>query len=194
MGIKLLNADNWGRQYSLSLNLYEMSAKLSFMSGDIGTMSTSIDTILSHATSFNDSLNASAMLVKLLSSRSQYKEAIINCLGILSHLGEDFPPSADKTVVLNELSTIYPLLTNISKEQFTALEPMTDVTKLHAMKFLSMLCRASLVSAPIFMPLVCVRMINLTMKHGFCDDSIIGLVMTGSSLVSLVKSLMNLQN
>ena len=46
MGIKLLQSGRWEDQYTLSLNLYEMSASLSYMCGDTAKMSSCLDEIL----------------------------------------------------------------------------------------------------------------------------------------------------
>ena len=83
-GIKLLGESHWERQYPLSLDLFEMSASVSCMSGDTVTMSTCLDEILANVRSFDDSLKASSLLVKLLASGANFTSAIDNCVGILS--------------------------------------------------------------------------------------------------------------
>ena len=64
-GIKLLDTQHWETQYSLSLGLFEMSASVSCMHGDIPAMSTCVNEILSHSKTFDDGLKASSLLVKL---------------------------------------------------------------------------------------------------------------------------------
>ena len=66
MGIELLQSGHWEEQYSLSLDLFEMSASLCYMLGDTAKMSDCLDELLAHSKSFEDSLNASAMLARLL--------------------------------------------------------------------------------------------------------------------------------
>lgn len=85
-----------------------------------------------------------------------------------------------------KLQNPFRLLRNLSVEQMKLLPKMTDNTKLRAMEFLSMLCMQSVMtmSNPMLLPLLSCRMIRLTMEWGFCDDSIVGLVMTAYSLVS----------
>ncbi|KAL7532173.1 hypothetical protein ACHAXR_005679, partial [Thalassiosira sp. AJA248-18] len=103
-------------------------------------------------------------------------------LAILLQLGEEFPPPVNLSIALTTLSAMQPMLANISKDQMKSLPSMTDTTKLQAMKFLSMLCTLSVMSAPMLLPILSCRMMRLTLDHGFCHDSIIGLVMTGYSL------------
>ena len=174
MGIQLLETQHWETQYSLSLDLFEMSASVSCMHGDITKMSTCLDEISSHARTFYDSLKASSLLVKLLASSSKFEEARSNCLMILSNLGEVFPSEVSLPRVLNELSTIQVSLKNITHDQMKLLPRMTDRSKLNAMKFLNMLCMYSIISKPMLLPLLSCRMVKLTLQYGFCDDSIVG--------------------
>ena len=184
MGITLLQPGHWEEEYSLSLDLFEMSASLCYMSGETAEMSSCLDGILAHSKSFEDSLNASAMLARLLSSLSKYREAITNCLGILAQLGEAFPPEPDLTTAQNKLSEIQPLLLTLSADRMKALPPMTDKSKLQAMKFLAMLCEMSMMVAPMLLPLLSVRMIELSLEYGFCSDTIVGIVTTAYGVVS----------
>ena len=183
--MQLLETQHWETQYSLSLDLFEMSASVSCMHGDITKMSTCLDEISSHARTFYDSLKASSLLVKLLASSSKFEEARSNCLIILSNLGEVFPSDVSLPLVLNELSLIQTVLRNITSNQIKLLAPMTDRNKLNAMKFLNMLCMYSNISKPMLLPLLSCRMVRLTMEYGFCDDSIVGLATAGLSVVSI---------
>ena len=181
-GIELFEDNHWDEQYPLSLDLFNMSARVTSMTGDISRLSSCLDELITHARTFEDSLSASEMLAQLLASQSDYQAAIANCLAILSSLGETFPPSADLSVVLSELSTIQLALNMLTLDYVKALPKMTDTTKLNAMRFLGMLCQYSVRAAPFLLPLVGCRMVKLTLESGFCDDSIIGLVMTAYSI------------
>ena len=189
MGMQLLKTQHWETQYSLSLELYEMSASVSCMHGNHVRMSSCLDEILSHARTFDDSLMASSLLVKLLASSSKFEEARSNCLEILSNLGEVFPQDINLPLILNELSSMQATLRNITRKQINLLPPMTDRKKLNAMKFLNMLCMHSNISKPMLVPLLSCRMVRLTMEYGFCDDSIVGLATAGHSGVSFYMSL-----
>ena len=124
-------------------------------------MSTCLHEIIANVKSFEDSLTSSSLLAKLLASSSKYKEAMGNCLSVLSNLGEEISPDVSFPVVQNELAVIQTTLATITLEQVKRLPPMTDQSKLNAMKFLSMLCMYSIISK-----------VRLTVEHGFCDSSI----------------------
>ena len=186
--MRLLGTNHWEEQYSLSLQLYEMSASISCINGDIGAMSSCLHQIIANVKSFEDSLTSSSLLAKLLAASSKYDEAISNCLSILSALGEEFPQEISLPIVLNELSVIQTTLATISVDQVKLLPQMTNKSKLNAMKFLSMLCSYSIQSKPMLVPILSCRMVRLTIEHGFCDDSIVGLVTAGFSLVCTIFS------
>ena len=181
MGIKLLQSGHWEDQYTLSRDLYEMSASLSYMCGDTTNMSSCLQKSIFHANTFEDSLNAAAMLARLLTSSHKHNEAIINCLDILAKLGEGFPPEPDLTMVQNKLSEIQQPLLTLAADRMKALPTMTNTSKLQAMKFLGMLCEISNMAAPMLLPLLSIRMMELTFQFfGFCSDSILGIFYTAS--------------
>lgn len=182
MGIRLLENDHWKTRYSLSLDLFEMSASVSFVNGDTDKMSACLDAISAHAKSFDDLLKASSLLVKLLTSSSKYEQARRNCLMVLSNLGEVFPQDVCPPLVLNELTSMRTTLRGISANQLKLLPPMADRNKLNVMKFFNMLCMCSLFSKPLLLPLAGCRMVKLTMEFGFCEDSIVGLATVALSV------------
>ena len=184
MGIKLLQSGRWEDQYTLSLNLYEMSASLSYMCGDTTKMSSCLDEILAHANTFEDSLNTSAMLARLLTSSHKHNAAISNSLDILAKLGKEFPLEPDLAIVQSKLSKVQPLLLTLTADRMKALHPMTNISRLQAMKFLGMLGEISVMAAPMLLPLLSVPMMELTLRLGFCSDSILGLFYTAYSVVS----------
>lgn len=165
-GTKLLDPINkWQTQYSLSLQLFELSASVSCMHGDTSTMLSCVNEIMDNVKSLEDSLFATSLTVKYLASCSKYDEAISKCLSVLSSLGENISlDSVGLPGVLNELTVIQTTLANISVEQVKALPPMTDKNKLHAMKFLSMLCIYVIYSSPKKFPLLATNMVRITIE------------------------------
>ena len=135
-GISLLHANPWDKQYSLCLELYEMSVVVRFMDGKVETVSSRLDVILSNAKSFDDTLNARTLRAKLLASQSQIAEAVNGVLAILSNLGEEFPQDACLEHVTSTVKETQVLLKDITKETIRSLPTMTDNTKLNAMKFM----------------------------------------------------------
>ncbi len=124
--MKFLDNNHWDTQYALSLKLYEMSAKLSCITGDTTVLHSCLIETISRVKSFEDSLTASSLLIKLLASQSKYKDATENCLSILSTLGEELPQDVSLAMVISELSVLQTTLKDITVEQVKALPRMID--------------------------------------------------------------------
>lgn len=187
MGIKLLEPSHWEEQYTLSLDLFEMSASISFVFGDTTKASSSLDIILTHSKSFEDSLNASVMLAKLLASLSKHDEAVHNLIAILARLGETLPPQLNPAIIQSKLSEIKPLLLTLTIDHITSLPAMVDKTRLQAMNILANLSAISSICTPLLLPVLSIRMVELTMQFGYCNDTIPGLFHMAFCLVRHIQ-------
>ena len=175
---------HWFTDYRLSLDLFELQAKVSCMRGDNTTMSKCLDTILYQAQTFDDTLTASSLLIKLLVSNSKFDHALANCIAILSSLGEPISMEVDPSHVKEDLLWIQTALKIITYDNMKSLPAMTDRKKLLSMQFLSMLRKVCTHAKPMLLPSVGARMLRLTTEFGLCRESIIGLVVCGFITVS----------
>ena len=136
-GIGLLHANPWDKQYSLCLELYEMSVLVSFMDGKVETVSTRLGIILSNARSFDDALNSRTLRAKFLASQAHYSDATDEMLDILSILGEDFPADACLSHITSEIRATQQMLQDVTKDTILDLPTVRDARKLNTMKCLS---------------------------------------------------------
>ena len=173
-GISLLHTNHWEKQYALCLELYELSVVVSFMDGNVENVSSRLDAILSNAQSFQDTLKARGLHLKVIASGGDYAHSTSQCLTILAGLGENFPEAIDSSFVSNEITTTEVLLTSLSKDDLSSLPPMKDTVKLYAMRFLGMLHAFSMFSNSCLAHLSSCSMVKLTLKFGFCEESIHG--------------------
>ena len=135
-GISLLDSNPWCEQYSLCLELYEMSAVVSFMDGKVETVSTRLDSILSNAKSFDDTLNSRALKAKLLASQGLFVESVEEVFGVLLNFGEQFPGDVTLSHLKSEINATQSLLKDTSVDTFLNLPPITDKRKLITMNFM----------------------------------------------------------
>jgi len=135
-GISLLHSNPWGEQYSLCLELFEMSAIVSCMEGNVETVEVRLDSILSNARAFDDTLNSRALRTKFLASQGLYVEATEEVFGVLSNLGEEFPGEISSSHLKSEINATQILLKDTSKHAILNLPSMTDMRKLNTMKFM----------------------------------------------------------
>ncbi|KAL9184866.1 hypothetical protein ACHAXT_002643, partial [Thalassiosira profunda] len=187
-GIKMLEENHWETHYALSLDLFNMSASLCWMQADTATMAERLDDVIKHSKTFDDSLPASCLLVKLLASTSDFDAARKNC-GLILSLGANIPPEVNDSLVQSELKEMNETLRSITYDQMKALPPMTNETKRNAMKVSNLLCSYSVSTKPMLVPIVACLMLKLTLQYGFCDDSIVGLASVGYSVLLFETSL-----
>ena len=135
-GISLLHSNPWCEQYSLCLELYEMSAVVSFMDGKVETVSARLDSILSNAKSFDDTLNSRALRTKFFASQGLFVESIEEVFGVLSNFGEQFPGDITLSHLKSEINATQSLLKDTSVDTFLNLPPITDRRKLTTMNFM----------------------------------------------------------
>ena len=171
-----------------------MSAYNYYGTGDTEKMSDCLDEILLHAKTFEDTLEASVLLAKLLASSTSYDEALKNCLDIVAKLGESFPEQISLPIVLNELHSIESTLKELSIEQIKSLPQMKDANKLSTMKFLNLMATYSFQTKPLLLPLVACRMVRITMDSGYSEHSLVGFVLASYGLVSICNITARLRN
>ncbi len=188
-GISFLSESNWTNQYMLSLELFELSVEICFMDGNTSSVLSRLNQILSNATSFEDTLNARSFLMNLLAASGKYEDAIAQCIGVLSNLGEVFPSDISSDDGMKVIENSRALLRGITKDQFMLLPKMTNPLKLKTMKFLALLCSYSHVSRTSLIPLVSYRMVELTLHFGFTDDSVVGIAMLGYSFTTATNDI-----
>lgn len=80
-GISFLSESNWTNQYMLSLELFELSVEICFMDGNTSSVLSRLNQILTNATSFEDTLNATSFLMNLLAASGKYEDTIAQCIG-----------------------------------------------------------------------------------------------------------------
>jgi predicted ATPase len=184
-GIALLSNTCWETQYDLSLRLHEIAILSHFSnqhSCDRVLLMTRISTVFEQAHNFSDKFKTHRIWTRLL-SLSNFSEAIEESLRALEELGESFDLACiDNSKVCEELEK--------QKERFSGesesllARSLKDPCKKNAMKIMSSLILYYTQSKSYLGAFVSCRMIEITMKHGYCEESIIGTVAFAASLVS----------
>ena len=127
----------------------------------------------------------STMLARLLAASSKHDEAISNLVSLLEQrLNETIPRKPSRDAMKRNILEVKPVLMNLTVDQMKSLPTMKDTAKLRAMELLSLLCTIS-ISSPILLPLFSLRMVELTIQFGFCNESILGVFFASYSVVRL---------
>ncbi|KAL7430231.1 hypothetical protein ACHAXH_004516 [Discostella pseudostelligera] len=183
-GIALLRDTCWRTQYDLSLQLHEIAVLSHFSNrtGDQTQLMKRINTVFEHARNFSDKFNTHRIWTRLL-SLSNFPRAIEESLRALEQLGDPLNLSyIDNIRVRKELEKQKERFSGDSETMLAQL--LEDQNKKNAMKIMTSLMlyyssRKSCLGA-----FISCRMIEITVKYGYCEDSIVGVAGFAASLVS----------
>jgi predicted ATPase len=175
-GISMVTSlKTWGRDnYDLSLSLYNTAIEVCYCNAEFTELDKLIHEVLDNARTFEDSLLARSTLVYALGSRNKQFEAIESALETLRKLGEtrlSLYPS--KFRVLTEARRIKRLLRTFSDEAILRLPRMKDPKKLAMMQILNHVLLYTLYVAPKLAFLVCLKLVEITVKYGLTGRSLI---------------------
>ncbi len=165
-GTKLLNSDSWISQYALTLSLYESAAEAAYLSTDFEQMKRLAEVVRTKAKSLLDKVNVYEVEISACIGQNRQLEAIEMGLQVLKLLGVRLNKSPSQSDIQLGLEETLSLLLGKPIEDLIDLPPMTEPTKLAAMRILSSLTPAVFVAIPQLMPLIAFKMVDLSVKYG----------------------------
>uniref|UniRef100_A0A7S2A3M2 Orc1-like AAA ATPase domain-containing protein n=1 Tax=Ditylum brightwellii TaxID=49249 RepID=A0A7S2A3M2_9STRA len=172
-GIGFLDENSWNDYYQLWLRLYTSCIELEFCNGNFEKLAEVLNCIITHAKCFDDKLRAYCILIFSLGGQKQLVKAIEMGLDVLERLGEKFPTNPDakdgmtevlKTRRMLEGQTLGTLIGKVIK----------DRRVLTIMEILESLAFYSYHGKPEYIPLFACRMIQLSLRHGWCSFTTFG--------------------
>jgi len=179
IGLELLAANSWEKEYDLTLNLHTKAAEAAYLSGDLKRQFESIELIFKKAKSVFDRVKAYEIKILAAIARGQPVIAVNIALEVLKILGINFPKKPSKLRIL--LALIANKLTLIGKkpEDLINLKTMTEPDKLATIEILGIVGSATYNSVPQLMPLLAIKAVNLSVKYGNSAMSAYGYVSYG---------------
>jgi predicted ATPase len=185
--IELLNeAACWREEYLLCLSIYSTAAEVSYCIGEFENVHKIVSTITSQARTFDDTLRGHASSIFALGSSDQLDEAIAYGMNILSDLGITFPKKVKLFRTYMKVHRLRRRLRRTSAEQILRVPVMVDSRKLAAMHIMCLLFMYAFMHKEDLVPLISVRMIELSLEYGLCATSCIGFVTFGAFLCGYV--------
>lgn len=173
-GISLLGKNCWREEYDLSLELYNSSAEVEYVTANFNRMDDLIFKVFENARCFRDKLRAYSTQVYSLGVRDERKKAIDTGFFVLRELGEPIPLKVRRAYLINDITKTKLLLRRKTDESLMRLPRMCDPDKTAAMNMLSLLFRSSYAARPEVVPLIITRMVQLSLRYGVCAVSSFG--------------------
>ena len=171
-GILLLDDDHWRTDYKLSLGLYSTSAEAHNICGVFDQVETCANIVFAHAHCFEDKLPVYFSLVQITGMQKDVANATDLGLEVLQKLGLSLPSNPDIDTAIAAIDQTRVMLEEIPTDTLIG-RKMTNANALASMKMLQLLCRYTYMARQELMAVLMCRMVQMTIQHGICDESII---------------------
>lgn len=170
-GIGLLGKRHWRHQYQLSLALYNAAAEMEYYGGNLARVDSLIHSILKHARSLDDKLNAYYTKIYSLGSRDDMQQALLTGLEVLKQLGVTFPKTLSNARTTIAGFSCRWRLRRMSDDSIMNLPVMQNKRQLMVMRLMNTLFIPSYSARPELVVPMVTRMISYTLDHGICGAS-----------------------
>ncbi|KAL7547670.1 hypothetical protein ACHAWF_010954 [Thalassiosira exigua] len=178
-GISFLRKRHWEEHYDLSLGLFTNAAKCALFTGNLVALKYLSDVIMAKAKEFQDKLEVLHIHVSALTLAEPLK-AIERSTAVLLQLGEQFCDSysdADITLLMAETQA---MIQGFTEQELVEYRRMQDPSKIAAMQFLARLELLTQMARPAWQPIVTLKMVQLSIKHGMAPGSALGFTYFGA--------------
>jgi ATP-dependent RNA helicase DDX31/DBP7 len=185
-GLTFLDACHWKSHHDLTMGLHQTSvaALYSCRNGNQDRLRERINVIFRHAKSLDEEFKTRHVWIRILSTIS-LEEAIKECHTLLERLDEPIDLSNySPSHACCELNRVKESLSKM-KHQFSTLSRMANPKKLNAMKIMSSLMLFYNQQRSSVICLVSSKMVELSMKYGYCKDSVFGVASFAATLIRI---------
>ncbi|MBV6623359.1 MAG: AAA family ATPase [Rivularia sp. (in: Bacteria)] len=187
----LLGEDGWHYSYELTLALYEESAETAYLNTDFDTAEQLSTVVLQKAKTLLDKVNIYVTKIHGNIAQTKLLEAITIALSVLKLIDKNInlpqkPLPSDFEQALVETQSN---LRNRQIADLLHLPQMEDPYQSAAMRILASVAPAAYIAFPKLLPLIAMKMVNLSIKFGNTSSSAFGYAMYGFILCGIVDDI-----
>jgi PAS domain S-box-containing protein len=172
-GIELLGDDPWENEHDLACRLGFERAECEYLSRNFDEALRQFDALLAHARTTLEKADIHRVVVDLHTNIIALEEAIARGQEALRLFGIDIPSHPSHQTVATEYEAIWRSLGHRSIEELIDLPLMTDPEIKAAMSILAVLYGASVATDRNLLLLCGCHMVNMSIRHGNCDASVV---------------------
>ncbi len=181
VGLNVLKADSWKKQYDLTLSLYVEAAEAAYVCTLYGEMENLVEMVLGQAKTPLDKARVYEIRLLACTGQNKLKEAVNTAVEAVRLLGIRLPRPRKINILLGSLRTRLALSMK-RPEDLVDLPAMTEPHKQAAVRILMKAGQAAYRSAPAMFPLIILKSLNLTLRHGNSPESAIAYATYGVML------------
>ena len=168
--------DPWHSEPALIFQITLDKARLAYLRNDSATAQAQADALLAKDLTLLDRVAVLELKILLHTSQLQYLRALDIGKEALALLGHGLPHAPGTLRVLAELAYTMRSTAKRGARAMLDLPPMSDPKLLAAMRIFALLAPPAYFSAPNLLPLLGMKMVRLTQRHGIAPDSSYGYV------------------
>jgi len=157
--------------YDLSLRLYSSAVEAELVNGNIGEVEAAMDILSKHVSCSLDIFPSSICLIKAFTARGKMMDALSTGFDLLEKLGVSFPKSTGTFTILRETVKTKMKLRGKTDEELKKLPVMKDNARIATMRILATLIPCCFIGRKDLLPIVFLRMVRMSVKHGISPMS-----------------------
>jgi len=179
----------WHRQYDLALDLYVETAEAAYLCTDFEKMEKLIHVVLDQAKDILDKVKVYEITIQACIANNKSLEGVHTGLAALRLMGVKFPEKPHKLQIILALLRTKFVLAGKQIEDLIELPKMNDPIKLATIRILMNLGTAAYQSAPELFPLIVLKGVRLSVKHGNSIESTIAYASYGIILCAMLDDI-----
>jgi histidine kinase len=189
-GIQLLPANAWEDHYRFTLGLFTIGAQAEGFMGNIEMMELYYNHVLLQKDKpIQDKLEVYHTWIDSVMNRGKLVEARDVMIDILKKNFRCEFPKNPAAIALGIAGSILKIKATMKSRDVSKLRQMKDTTRIECMKLVDKLSVDFYLSNDSRMPLCVFRMMNWTMKYGYCEYSPVNFALTGMILAGILNDL-----
>ncbi len=165
-GVQLLGKNPWDRRYYTTLALYDEASESAYLAGDFELMEQLTRDVRENAKTLLDKEKAWEVAIRSLMAQNRLMDAIRLAQDVLKQLGLKLPSNPNKIHVLSEIIKTKLALRGKNPEGLVNLKRMTDPGLLAITRILSVVGHAAYIAMPNLMPIIALKMTQLSLRYG----------------------------
>lgn len=181
-GRQLLGDEGWKWDRSLAFDLHVEAAEAAYLAADFEQMERLASTALAHAADRLEQVRVHLVRLQCHSHRGEHERAVDLGLKVLGTLGQHLPAKPKQAHVLAAVAKTKMYLGLRKPEDLESLPELTDPLLLATLRVMMKLATAAFMARPLLFPLVVLRNLQISIRHGATGTAAFGYVGYGLML------------
>ncbi|MFP2913252.1 histidine kinase, partial [Pyxidicoccus sp. 3LFB2] len=181
-GLSLVGEDGWKKDRRLTFDLHVDAAEAAYLAADFDLMERLAAAALAHTADGAEEVRVQEVRIQCYSHRGEHARGVDLGLEVLRKLGQPLPSNPKQPHVLAAVAKTKLRLGMRKPEDLEALPECTDPLLLATLRLLVKLSSVAFMARPLLFPLVVLRILQLTIRHGATGVAAFGYVGYGLML------------